>query len=421
VTRTAGASNVLTNGSTSISNPSVAENNSPIPEDRVYFRYNYFNNALSVTGISAQTIPSGQGTFVQLPDTKSYDVFQYTFGAEKTFCNGRMSVEVRVPFQTGLASDNTLSYGSIVGPVPGTDANGNPLFQVNPTPQNTLGHEDTEFGDMTIIWKALICQQSGLAVSGGTAFGIPTAHDTHVRVIDFAGTQSSLVDSSERQRDFAITNNSWSLSPFLAVLATPTDRLFAQGFMQFDFPISANKVRYTDQQILGVGTPSNDPLTTSLLASGQYKLPPYTAVDHLSDQILMHMDAGFGYWVMRDPSAHWITGIAPTGEIHYTTTLSDAKIVTLPGNGIYQQIDPKNPRNLIPEIPPQVGNQRGRVDILDLTVGTTVEIANRTTLAAGFAFPVKGGDNKVFEWEFQLQLNYYFGGPARRSPAPTLY
>jgi len=26
---------------------------------------------------------------------------------------------------------------------------------------------------------------------------------------------------------------------------------------------------------------------------------------------------------------------------------------------------------------------------------------------------MKGQDNRTFDWEFQLQLNYYFGGPTQ--------
>jgi len=50
-----------------------------------------------------------------------------------------------------------------------------------------------------------------------------------------------------------------------------------------------------------------------------------------------------------------------------------------------------------------------------------VELRNRTTLAAGFAFPLRGSDDRTFEWEFLLQLNYYFGASASpdRRPAPN--
>jgi hypothetical protein len=64
-----------------------------------------------------------------------------------------------------------------------------------------------------------------------------------------------------------------------------------------------------------------------------------------------------------------------------------------------------------------VGNQRNRVDILDLTVGNTIEIAQQATIGTGFVFPLRTGSNRTFDWEFQLLLNYYFGGPRARTPA----
>ena len=71
----------------------------------------------------------------------------------------------------------------------------------------------------------------------------------------------------------------------------------------------------------------------------------------------------------------------------------------------------------VPEPHPQVGNLRNRVDILDMTVGATFEFGKKATVAAGVAFPLLQGDNRTFDYEFLLEVNYYFG-PGRRSPAP---
>jgi hypothetical protein len=74
----------------------------------------------------------------------------------------------------------------------------------------------------------------------------------------------------------------------------------------------------------------------------------------------------------------------------------------------------------IDEPNPTVGNRRGRVDILDLTVGATVLLGDRTTIASGFAFPLRNGDDRTFNWEYQLQVNYYFGASTTQGRfAPT--
>src|SRR5262249_42111838 len=134
--------------------------------------------------------------------------------------------------------------------------------------------------------------------------------------------------------------------------------------------------------------------------------PPFAVRSGITEQTLMQLDWGAGYWLLRDPSRTWITGIAPSLELHYTTTLQNASVVTLPGDPLFQ-IDPNNPRRLIQEQPPRVGNLRNRVDILDLTVASTFLISNRATLATGFSFPLKRDSDRTFDWEFQLQFNYY--------------
>jgi hypothetical protein len=104
--------------------------------------------------------------------------------------------------------------------------------------------------------------------------------------------------------------------------------------------------------------------------------------------------------------------------VHWTSTLDNAQVVNLPGSASFLMVNPANPTGpFIPEKGPQVGSDRNRVDILDLTLGTTFEVANRATLAAAVTLPMRGGDNRTFDWELQFQFNYYFGGPRTR-PAP---
>jgi hypothetical protein len=277
---------------------------------------------------------------------------------------------------------------------------------------------------MTLIFKSLLYESPCLAFSAGLSLGIPTAPDTRVRVTDFGGGVQGIppgqllpgetTASVVRQREFDIQNDNWSLSPFFAVLTTPTKRWFAQGFMQFDFPLTNNKVTYSDRTSQP-GFPVDGFIRGLAAQSGQVVLqPPFSVTSSIEEQILMHVDTGIGYWLVRNTSAQWITGIAPSLELHYTTTLENAQIVTLPVDA-FTQPRPQGGFQLQPS--PQVGNRQNRVDILDLTVGNTFEIANRATVATGFIFPLKRNSDRTFDWEFQLQLNYYFGCPRNRPPA----
>jgi hypothetical protein len=413
INRTQGAVFINSLGSTNISNPKVAENNSPLPEDRAYFRYNFFSQALSVVGISSdpKVFDPTLGAFRQSTTTKTYDVDTYTFGFEKTFFHKTMSVEVRIPFSRTLSSDLTLSSGTVTGvsrdsvdtsglPVPGI-----PSLVLVETPQNTLGQERTEFGDMSVIFKALIFGTPTVAFSGGLSVGLPTADSERVRVIDFLGFAALNSVNLERDREFHIGNETVSLSPFLAVLYKPTERFFAHGFLEFDIPVNSSPVTYTETVPINVGPPF---VPTNSSPPGAVT-PPFTVNTNIREQSLLQVDLGTGYWLIRNPNACRLTGLAPTIELHYTSTLNNADIVTLP-------LDPSLvsvPGGTIVPSPPQVGNRRNRLDILDLTLGTTFEFARRLTLATGFSLPMKGVDNRTFDWEFQLQLNYYFGGPSR--------
>lgn len=419
--RTTGNTNFFSQASTGIVNASVAENNSPVPADRVYLRYNYFRNGQSVTGISPETLVLQPDPLIllQLPATKKYDVNLVTIGGEKTFFSGLMSVEVRLPVVTTLSPRNIFAAGMITNFTGDVDPNGNPRFDVVTTPENTLGSTSTEFGNMSVIGKALLWgdRTNGLYVSGGAGVGIPTAPDTLVRIIDYASTSGSLVASSQRLREVRIANDTVALSPFFAALYTPNDRLFTQGFFQVEIPLNPSPIRYNDVQLMGSFGTGGNPIPPGSL------VPPFQYNDHIREQTLLHLDWGTGYWVYRQPENKWLTGIAPSVEVHYTGALADADRVQLPGDATAAHFDPSDPLGAflrgdpqIPEAGPTVGGIHKRLNIVNVTAGSTFLIGQRTTLAAAVAVPVTSGFNRTFDWEAQVQLNYYFGGPATRPP-----
>jgi hypothetical protein len=420
-----GVTNFQGLASTSIVNSAVDENNSPLPEDRVYFRYNYFNRSQFVTGLSPFTIvqqniipPPGfivttPPVLLQLPTTKAYDTNLYTFGVEQTFLDRRLSVELRVPVFTGLASDLTFSVASVAsGPLGATGGVPFQNFALQSTPQNTLGHEDTEFGNLTVILKGLAYQDraSGLAFSGGLGVTAPTGEDAKVRVIDFGSPEFNPFASLQRRQDIVVANDIVSLSPFLAALWTPSRNFFTQGFAAVEVPVGRSRVTYTDQHFgIPVGATTFAPIG-----------PPFVnnvrAVDAIAEQTLLHIDLNAGYWVYRAPTTSWLSGIAPCLEVHYTGTLDNADRVQLPSDGA--TVLPAVPlsllpfRTVVPEVVapgPVVGGQRNHVNIVDLTVGTTFVFGDRVTLASAFSFPVTNQANRTFDWEYQLQLNYYWG------------
>ena len=392
---------------TGIFNPKISENESPLPQDRVAFRYNFFHDASQITGVTGTTTAPPTDN-----RTRQFDTNLYTFQFEKTFLDGYASAGLRAPFTTGVSPRQTIRATTQDGFQPTTLANegtiGRRAINGRFTPQDTQGSESTDFGDLTLIFKGILFARDHFTLTGGTTVGVPTAPDTHVSVIDsyFLTSRNQIVLGENRFRDFTLKNDNWSMGPFLGFVATPTDRFFAQGFAQVEFPLGSNQFRYFEDE--GPKDPVNDvPLTVN------GKSTPFAQDGHVRDQTLLNVDLGTGYWLVKDPCPdRWLNGLAGILELHYTTTLNDANIVTLPADNV------TNTSGGIRRVPPNplIGNQRNRLDIFDMTTGVSALVADRLMLTTAVAFPLSQGDNKVFNWELQIQVNYYFGGPRIRTP-----
>jgi hypothetical protein len=409
--RSSGAVFIFGTGATSIINPKISENNSPVPQDRVAFKYNYFENALHITGDSGILVPApdlGNRTtstgqvlprFRSLLVNRDFNEQDFTFSFEKTFFERQASIEMRFPFARTLSRDLDLRAARVVGTGPDTDGDTQNALITSPSPNDTLGNTSNELGNVSLIFKGLLYQDQKLAVSTGASVTIPTARANHVRVVDFLGDDFDNSVEVERQREFTVLNETWSISPFAAFIVQPTRRLFVQSFMQFDIPLNKSKIIYSE-------TPLVNKEPTEII------FDPLSTTDNIREQSLMQLDLGIGYWLVNRPNATWITGIAPTVELHYTTTLNNADIRTLPVAPKFAA-DSNFPNGQRPitavETAPQVGNLKNHLDIVNLTLGSTFEIANRATIATGFVIPLRGNNDRTFDFEFQLQLNWRFG------------
>jgi hypothetical protein len=337
---------------------------------------------------------------------------------------------------------------------------------VTSTPGQSLGNEDTELGDLQLIFKSRIYENCGFTLSGGLSVSVPTARDERVNVTDFTGDPRLQFPDTERIRSFHIKNENWGLTPFFAFLEKPTDRFFIQGFIEADFPTNGDAVVFsetsnpapnfpsffnpslpgTPNQLLPnpestgnfsrtVGAdnvirasqaagllPSTSSPAIQPIAPGSLR-PPYTVERRYFDQALGELDLNTGYWVIRNPQSAWLTGLAPTLELHYTVTLNKAHPVTLPGDGNYVEIaqGPQSGNFLFgTETPPRVGPSQNYTNILDATLGTTFEFGNRATLSTGLALPLLDKNNRTFDWELLVQFNVYFGRTGA-PPAPATF
>jgi hypothetical protein len=305
----------------------IAEDNNPLPRTRFIFNYDYFNGV---------PMTAGKNT-----------VNRFVFGGEKTFLQDMMSLEIRIPFAATV--DPTIIADGVSG-------------------------SSTEFGDVRLTYKALVLSSGAWNIGTGLGVDFPTASDIKVR-------------SASGPPVLQVKNESVILTPFAAVLFTPDDRFFAQGWTAFPIAANGNAVGIDAGFLpapVGAGA-TQIPLGTGTLAT----------VGHLQSQTLVQLDAQLGYWVLRsDDPARLVQGMAPFVEVHYTTTMGGdrANVVTTPNGWT-------------------VGNFLDRFDELNLTAGMVTQIRDHVQLSAGLVVPLLNDAHRSIDWQLGLRANIFFGGP----------
>lgn len=165
----------------------LAENTSPLPRDRIFFNYTYFDDTPLLS--------------------EGVNVNRYTLGVEKTFFDGALSLEVKAPVGCTLEPDITLA-------------------RVNDS-------SNYVFGNLYTTVKLLVARGDEAALSTGITVEVPTADG--ISILNASG--DTLI---------AWDNDSTYLAPFLGAIWEPRDsRLFVQGFVQWDVdatgsPVSVN-------------------------------------------------------------------------------------------------------------------------------------------------------------------------------------
>jgi hypothetical protein len=176
----------------------IAENDSPIPVDRVFFNYNHFHNLFEAS--ERPLFPPGAP-----PATLSQPLDRYTLGVEKTFLGGLYSVELRMPF------NGTYDYDL-----------------------QSVGIDGGNVGNLAVVLKSLLYMDDSLAVGAGLAIGTPTGSDTLARI---------------GLGQLRIRNDAVHLLPYIGFTFAPgdpawgwSDGLFLTGFAQFDIATNGNRV-----------------------------------------------------------------------------------------------------------------------------------------------------------------------------------
>ena len=168
--------------SAGISGLKIADSNQAITSDRVWFSFNHMNNAIDLQSI-------GFGA-----PGPSNSLSRYLIGAERTFDDGRWSLEVRMPFAGRI--DNAIV-------------------------------ESGAFGDLSFIVKRLLIATDSHAMSFGLGIETPTGSDGVLNSLGATLTQQS---------------NSVHLVPFMAETLQINRRWFANLFSQLDLPVGQDEL-----------------------------------------------------------------------------------------------------------------------------------------------------------------------------------
>jgi hypothetical protein len=182
----------------SVRNFKISENQSPRPQDRVFFDFNYYNNLNNAINLN------------DLSPVTRMKAYVYLFGLEKTFNEGMGSIGIRLPL-------NNLT----------ADSFGKPPIVSTPT--------STSLGNLTIFGKYILCQnpRTGSLISALFAITPETGPGR------FAGAP------------YVFPLNSTYFQPALGWIYN-LNRWYFQGFSGFTFPANPNDVSliYND---IGIG------------------------------------------------------------------------------------------------------------------------------------------------------------------------
>ncbi len=343
----------------------IAENNTPIPTDRLYLSYRHFQNATPVRVFQFE---------------RDYNIDRFTLGGEHTFNNGLWSMEMRLPLDNRMTSDFSTVDRAL----------GDGTFDI-------FDGTRTEFGNVSMIFKALMVERSDYALSAGLGITLPTSQDFHysAEIVDFiffpdfpdfTTTRSILVD-------VVASNETVYLNPFLSWVYQPTSRFFHQGFLQVEVAGNPSHVKVTGDGFNTFFDGINPPVDTITVvpAPGRAELIPQT---------LLRLNLGFGYILSQNPQADWINQLTALFEVHYTTTLNDASIKTIPEF----TFDPLGGVIVTDII---VGNRNNQVDIVNFVAGLSANMGN-WVVTNGVTAPVSQGTNRGFDFEYNLQLQRIF-------------
>jgi hypothetical protein len=100
-----------------------------------------------------------------------------------------------------------------------------------------------------------------------------------------------------------------------------------------------------------------------------------------------------GRWLLKDEEDLLIHSVATLVELHYVNTMQDSDRIAIETIGA-RTIDISSPVN--------------RFDLLNLSAGLNMIIGPLTNLRVAAVVPLRGADDRLFDSEFQVQVNRWY-------------
>ena len=222
----------------------------------------------------------------------------------------------------------------------------------------------TELGNISLMFKALLYESSSCALSAGVGVTLPTAQDVEYLVTTDNGLifpNGTLANSSILLDVFG-SNETVYISPYLAWLSRqPRSKFFHQGFLQVEVAANPSSIAVAGNGLtdfLDAGDPN--------IVTGTFDwfTPFPSGRTNLFAQTLMRLNLGFGYMVVEDPRADFLRQLTAMLEFHYTTTLQDANISSVPIS-----VNAAGTSGVTPIQTIEFGNLLNRVDIVNMVTG----------------------------------------------------
>jgi hypothetical protein len=259
-----------------------AENGSILPVDRVYFDYRHFDRVGSLTAWNPGVPPS-----YQIP----LSVDRYCVGVEKTFWDGMMSLETRLPFHGQADARLDTTYGAALG-------------------------ESLQIGNVGLSWKTYLLRRPFWSLTGGLGLQLPTASDAQFSWnVNVGPTYAPGTPRPEgwhqHEAKLVQANETVWLTPFFGLVVNPDGRAFLQALMQLDLPLNTSHamLNYNIYEI------EKDKVWANQL--WHYESPIGISFDPV-----MRVNTQLGYWLYQDGCAA-LSSLAAILEVNLASTLTD--------------------------------------------------------------------------------------------------